>query len=86
MSFDQVCFVCPLSFISSGDCEPAACMLSSVSYNFSSIVLFILENAESTIITGTNKSEFSLVPVNLELLTFFLLELVYFKLVFFTHS
>ena len=61
-------------------------MLSSVSYNFSSIVLFILENAESTIITGTNKSEFSLVPVNLELLTFFLLELVYFKLVFFTHS
>ena len=86
MSFDKVSFICPLSFISSSKSKPTACVLSLISYDFSSIVLFVLENAESTIIARVDKGEFSLVPMNLELLTFFLLECVNFKLVVFAHS
>ena len=70
MSLDQISLIGPLTFLSSGKSEPTACMFASISHNLSSVVLFVLKDAKSTVISSANESVFVLLAVNVKDLTF----------------
>jgi len=76
MSFDEIGLVLPFSFLSSCQSEPAAVVFSLVSHNFNSIVLLVLEDAESMVPCSTDQGQFTFVGMDLEFLVLVFLEFV----------
>lgn len=80
MRLHNVSFFSPFSLLSKDNFEPTTGVLTFINDNLSSVVLLILEEAQCTVKTLNNESEFLVLRMNVKLLVGFVLESVNLKL------
>ena len=86
VSLDDVSLMSKFSLLSSLELEPTAGMFAAISDDVDSVVLFVLENAQSVVVALSDDGELIVLLVNVEVLVFVVVVLIYLKFVVFVDS